>query len=338
MKKYLILWCLCLSAMPRAQARQERIASLGYLGDITDVDTPTRAGVALIGGGGDVAGAFQWMIERSGGGNVVIVRASGNYLYNRTIDSLGKVQSVETLLINSRELADHPETAEVIRKAEMLFIAGGDQSNYMNYWRGTQTAAAINYLLNEKKAPVGGTSAGCAILTGLYYSGENGSASASALENPYDPLVTLYNNDLLNPPFLKHVISDQHYVTRKRQGRHVVFMGRIIRDWKLFPNGIAPDEKTAVCIDENGHARVFGEGKAYFLRTHPKRPPEQCATGKPLHWKAKRQAIEVYEIQGAPQGHGHFSVSDFEISKATGGKRYYWWVENGLLKLKEKTR
>ncbi|PGH38751.1 MAG: cyanophycinase, partial [Candidatus Nephrothrix sp. EaCA] len=90
------------------------------------------------------------MIERSGGGNVVIVRASGNYLYNRTIDSLGKVQSVETLLINSRELADHPETAEVIRKAEMLFIAGGDQSNYMNYWRGTQTAAAINYLLNEK--------------------------------------------------------------------------------------------------------------------------------------------------------------------------------------------
>lgn len=332
MKRYLLLWLLFLPVMLQAQVPEKRIASLGYVGNIKDVTRRTRGGVVLIGGGGDVAGAFRWMIKRSGGGNVVVLRASGKYLYNKKIYSLGRVRSVETLLINSRKLADNPKVAQVIRNAEMLFISGGDQSDYMRYWRNTQTAAAINYLLNEKKVPVGGTSAGCAILSGLYYSGEKGSATAASLLNPYDSLVTLYNNDLLQVPFLKNVISDQHYVVRKRQGRHVAFMSRIILDWKIFPNGIAPDERTAVCIDENGQARVFGSGKAYFLRTDSLRPPEQCASGLPLQWNANSQAIQVYEIQGTRKGNGHFSVSDFQTSKAKGGKWYFWWAEDGLLK------
>lgn len=325
----MILFFISISVYVQAQ---KRVASLGFTGDTTDVKTKTSGGVALIGGGGDVPGAFQWMIKKSGGGNVVVIRASSNYLYNRTIDSLGKVASVETLLINSREVANDPEVERVIRNAEMLFISGGDQSNYMNFWRGTKTADAINYLLNVKKVPVGGTSAGCAILTGLYYSGETGSATAEALKNPYDTLVTLYNNDLLHPPYLKNVISDQHYVARKRQGRHMAFMARIIAEWKIFPKGIAPDERTAVCIDENGQAQVFGEGKAYFLSTDAKHAPEQVAPGKPVQWKANNQAVKVYELQGAPQGNGHFSVVDFSAAKAKGGKWYFWWVENGLLK------
>jgi cyanophycinase-like exopeptidase len=331
MRRYIVLFLMSLSVSLQAQ----RVASLAVTGDTTDVSTPTRGGVVLIGGGGDVPGAFRWMIDRSGGGNVVVIRASSNYLYNGTIDSLGKVHSVETLLINSRELANDPEVERVIRNAEMLFITGGDQSNYMNFWRGTKTAAAINYLLNEKKVPVGGTSAGCAVLTGLYYSGESGSATAAALKDPYDSLVTLYNNDFLQPPFLQHVISDQHYVARKRQGRHMAFLARIITDWKIFPKGIAPDERTAVCIDENGQARVFGEGKAYFLITDSLRPPEQCAPGKPVQWKAGKKAVKVYEVQGSPEGNGHFSVADFDVSKAKGGKWYFWWIENGILKGKQ---
>lgn len=328
MKQYLILFFLSITVATQAQ----RVASLGVTGDTTDVSTPTRGGVVLIGGGGDVPGAFRWMIDRSGGGNVVVIRASSNYLYNSTIDSLGKVHSVETLLINSRELANDPEVERVIRNAEMLFITGGDQSNYMNFWRGTKTAAAVNYLLNEKKVPVGGTSAGCAVLTGMYYSGETGSATAEALKDPYDSLVTLYNNDFLQPPFLQNVISDQHYVKRKRQGRHMAFMARIIQDWKVFPRGIAPDERTAVCIDENGNAQVIGEGKAYFLITDAGHPPEQVSPRKPVQWKANRQAVKVYELQGTPEGNGYFSVADFDASKAKGGKWYFWWVENGILK------
>lgn len=309
-----------------------RPGSIGITGDITDVQRPTRAGTVLIGGGGDVPGAFRWMIERSGGGNVVVIRASGNYLYNKVIDSLGKVQSVETLLINSRELANNDTIASILRNAEMLFISGGDQSNYMRYWRDTKTEEAINYLLNVKKVPVGGTSAGCAILTGFYFSGENGSATADALKNPYDSTVTVYNNDFLHAPFLKNIISDQHYVARKRQGRHVVFLGRIYKDFGVLANGIAPDERTAVCINEEGIATVIGEGNAYFLK--PLKKPEIIEGGRNIQWSGRQKAIKVYELKGSPSGNGSFSIKNFRNASAKGGRWQWWWVEDGNLQMK----
>ena len=128
-----------------------RPASLGIVGDAVDVTTNVDGGVVLMGGGTDVQAAFKWMIERSGGGDVVIIRASGTNAYNPFVYGLGKVNSVETLKIDSRELANNDTVANIIRNAEMLFIAGGDQSNYMKYWKGTKTQDAINYLLNKKK-------------------------------------------------------------------------------------------------------------------------------------------------------------------------------------------
>ncbi|HEY8971485.1 MAG TPA: hypothetical protein VIM64_20415, partial [Puia sp.] len=89
-----ILFCAALVCSGRLMSQRiipGRVACIGFTGDTTDVVTPTQGGVALIGGGGDVPGAFKWMIDRSGGGNVVVLRASGNYLYNGTIDGLGKV-------------------------------------------------------------------------------------------------------------------------------------------------------------------------------------------------------------------------------------------------------
>jgi beta-aspartyl-peptidase (threonine type) len=254
------------------------------------------------------------------------------------MNSLGKVHSVETLLIDSREMANRPEVARVIRNAEMLFIVGGDQSNYMNFWRGTRTSEAINYLLNVKKVPVGGTSAGCAVLTGMYYSGEGGSATSAILENPYDSIVRLYNNDFLEPPYLRNVLSDMHFLARHRQGRHVAFLSRIIKDWKVFPKGIAMDEKTAVCIDEKGDATVFGTSSAYFLLTDPARPPERCLPGKPLEWNNGGKAIRVYEIPGSATGNGHFSVSDFAGSKATGGRWWWWSVTDGKLRQQQEEK
>ncbi|MGN6420256.1 MAG: isoaspartyl peptidase/L-asparaginase [Pseudobacter sp.] len=312
-----------------AQTKNTTGPSLKLSGDPADVTTPTKGGVVLIGGGGNVDAAFKWMIDRSGGGDVVVIRASGDYLYNDDIAKLGKVNSVETLLIDSREVANDEKVATTIRNAEMLFITGGDQSNYMNFWRNTKTSEAINYLLNTKKVPAGGTSAGCAVLSGFYYSGETGSATSEITMDPFDKNVTLYNNDFLQPPYLKNVLTDQHYSQRMRQGRHITFLSRIINDWKLFPKGIAPDERTAVCIDEQGNAQVIGEGKAYFISTDPAAAPERIKPGVPLQWLAGRQAMRVYEIQGSAAGAGYFSVSDFDPAKAKGGIWYWWWVDKG---------
>ncbi len=307
-------------------------ALLGIVGDTSDVTVKTQSGICLIGGGGDVPSAFKWMISRSGGGDVVVITASGNADYNKDIYELGGVNSVETLNITSHDLGDNDTIANIIRNAEMLFIAGGDQSRYMNFWRGTKTQEAINYLLNVKKVPVGGTSAGCAILSGIYYSGEEGSViSDEVLNNPYIPGVTLYNNDLLRAPFLQNVITDQHYLTRKREGRHISFMARIIKDWGIFPEGIAPNERTAVCIDENGSAVVFGDSKAYFIYSDEKNPPEKVIQGEPLEWICNKKALHVYEIQGSDTGAGNFSVADFDADKASGGIWYWWWAADDKL-------
>ncbi|NLR65924.1 cyanophycinase [Chitinophaga varians] len=336
----LTITAICFSACDGGDKAPKTIpgrpASIGIVGDTADVIKPVTGGVALIGGGGNVDGAFRWMIARSGGGDVVVLTASANAGYNVDIDSLGKVNSVETLNITSRELANNDTVARIIRNAEMLFIAGGDQSRYMNNWRGTKTAEAINYLLTEKKAPVGGTSAGCAVLSGLYYSGEGGSAvSDSVLANPYDTLVKVYNNDFLHAPYLSGVISDQHYVKRGRQGRHVTFMSRIITDYGIFPMGIAPDEKTAVCIDEHGVATVFGVSKAYFIQADSLKKPELCVKGQPLQWNCNGQALKVYEIPASATGNGRFPLSAGDTTAPAGGTWYWWWVENGVLKTRQ---
>ncbi len=316
-----------------AQSRSSKSASMGIMGDTADVKTTVKGGVALIGGGGAVNNAYKWMIERSGGGDVVVITASGNDGYGKDLFKLGGMNSVEILDITSRESADNDTVAGIIRKAEMLFLAGGDQSRYMRFWRGTKTLEAINYLLNVKKAPVGGTSAGCAVLGYLYYSGEKGSAvSAETLADPYNENVTIYRNDLLQPPFLQNVITDQHYLARKREGRHVGFLARIITDWAVLPKGIAADERTAVCIDDKGTAKVFGESKAYFIITDKNKKPELCEKGKPLSWYAKGKALKVYEIQGSDTGCGSFSLPDFNQASASGGNWFWWYVQNGELK------
>jgi len=318
--------------LPQLPAGKPRPASIGLIGDTANIDVPVTGGIVLMGGGTDVQSAFRWMIDRSGGGDVVIIRASGTDAYNSFVYNLGTVNSVETLKIDSRELADNDTVAEIIRNAEMLFIAGGNQANYMNFWRGTKTNDAINYLLNNKKAPVGGTSAGCAVLSGFYYSGENGGiVSADALANPFNNKVTVYNNDFLHAPYLQNVITDQHYLARGREGRHLVFLGRIANDFQVFAYGIAADEKTAVCIDEEGIATVFGISKAYFIIQDLTKRPEQFSEGKVVTWNQNEQALSVFEIEATVTGSGSFNVANFSKSEAIGGKWYWWWIENGIL-------
>src|ERR1700756_1862239 len=68
-------------------------------GNPNDMQTKTRAGFALMGGGDDLDEAFKWMCERAGGGDFVILRASGDDDYNPYIQGLCKLNSVATLIL-----------------------------------------------------------------------------------------------------------------------------------------------------------------------------------------------------------------------------------------------
>jgi len=304
--------------------------SIGITGSVEDVSVPTEYGVVLMGGSTDVDEAFQWMIERARGGDFVIIRASGSTGYNDYIKELGELNSVETLLIDSREKALDKKVGQRIREAEALFIAGGDQANYVNFWTNSEVSSALDYLLKEKKVPLGGTSAGCAVLSEFVFDARMGTITTEeALKNPYDPLVSL-SKSFIDIPYLKNTIADQHYTKRERQGRHVAFLARMSTDYNIkSPKGIGVDEKTALCIDTYGNSKVFGQGSVYFIWANQK--PEVCQQGKPLTWNLNQTAVNVFSFPGSPEGTNAFSLKIWpeRLAPMQPGN---WYVDQGALK------
>ena len=339
MKKVLILFYLnsfYLLSFSNAQ-------SLGRVGSISDVVTTCTAGTVLMGGGSDVDAAYKWMINRSGGGDFVVVRATGTNAYNSYIYGFGGANSVETFLVASVAMANDSSIVQAVRKAEAIFFAGGDQNDYISYYKGTALGAVFDYLANVKHAPIGGTSAGCAIQSYIYYDGITNVISPDALANPYASGTGIHYNDFLHNPFLSNTICDTHFLTKGgttsngitgRQGRSMTFLARMIKDQNLVDvKGIACAEATAVCIDENGIGMVVGTGKAFFLKQWCA-APETCITGVPLTWNS---GAKVYVINGPgnlttlPAANRSLNLTDWIT--AAGGTYEYWTVNNGLLTL-----
>lgn len=236
--------------------------------------TPTGSGkqvLVLMGGGEDVDEAFKDMFRHAGcdvagtGGtplDVVIIRTSGADGYNPYLNELGKrvdgsscVDSVESLVIKTQAAAnDVQNVVNRVSNADVLFIAGGDQSTYVKLWSGTALETAIKNLVG-KKVPVGGTSAGLAVLGAVDYTGENGSiTSAEAMANPYDPKLTLSTQFLSTLPYMAGTVTDPHLYERDRMGRLVTFMARMGKggfgtDWSTA-RGIGVTEATALVVTD----------------------------------------------------------------------------------------
>jgi len=301
-------------------------ASYQYLriGNKNDIQTRPVPGIAMMGGGSDLDEAFRWLCQKGNGGDFLILRASGSDAYNSYIDGLCKLNSVATLILSDRQAAQDPAVSAIIRQAEVVFIAGGDQANYIRSWKDTPVQDAINADLAEGK-PIGGTSAGLAVLGEFVYGAlgdpPDGSAlvSADVLPNPYSERVTLIRG-FLKVPHLENLVTDSHFAKRNRLGRTLVFLARIMQDgWSKSPREVAIDEKSAVLVEPDGKGTVLGSGKgAYFLR--PTQEPQTCKQGEPLTF----QGISVYRV---PAG-GHFDLASWT---GDGGTAYSLSVEKGKI-------
>lgn len=243
---------------------------------------PASPTMVLMGGGPDVDDAFKWMINKGGGGNFVVIRSRGTDAYNPYIYAMGGVTSVETIIIPSREAASDPFVIARIQGAEALFIAGGDQSDYVKFWKGTPVQTAIEALAG-RNIPIGGTSAGMAVMSKFAFAAMSGTiTSDAALANPYDKSVTL-ERDFLTLRDMGGLIVDPHLVERDRMGRLVTFMARIVNDgWAGSVHGLGVDVETALLVD-GGNATRVGAGSVYFLRTVGL--PEICKPKTPLTYR-----------------------------------------------------
>jgi cyanophycinase len=237
-----------------------------------------------MGGGGDVDAAFRWFITKAGGGDLVILRTSGSNAYHDYLfTKLGGVDSVETLVFHDRRAASDPRVLAIIARADGIFLAGGDQSRYVNFWQDTPVAAALNAHVRAGK-PLGGTSAGLAVLGEFAFAAlEPGDlTSAIALPNPYDFRITLTRN-FLELDLLRGVLTDSHFMPRQRLGRSLVFLARLMAEHNP-PHliGLGVDEKTALCVDPDGTARVFTAGSGQVWLLVPTQAATVLAPRKPL--------------------------------------------------------
>lgn len=280
---------------------------------------PSKPSLVLMGGGPNVDDAFQWMINKSGGGNFVVIRAKGADAYNSYIYAMGGVSSVETIVIPSRDAANDPFVIDRIKGAEALFIAGGDQGDYISEWQSTPVQEAIQELAS-KNVPIGGTSAGLVVM-GLYvFTALNGTISSTdALSNPFDEAITLGRN-FIDLPYMNGLITDAHLDTRDRMGRLITFMARIVNDGRTsMMRGIGLDVETALLIDDGIVSRM-GVGSAYFLQTIGE--PEVCELEKPLTY----HDISVQRLSG----NGKFSMRHW-AAIGDGTTNYSISAINGVL-------
>jgi cyanophycinase len=281
-------------------------------------------GAALLGGTGDVDDAARFLCRHSHGGELVVLRASGTDAYNPYFHQLCPNNSVTTLLITSAEGAANPTAIQHLHDAHAIFIAGGDQSNYVKFWPGP-LLREINAAI-ARGVPIGGTSAGLAVLGQFVFSARHDTiTSPEALANPFDPKLTLDRN-FLSIPALRGIITDSHFSARERMGRTVAFLARIRHDgWADPARGLGIDQATAVLVEANGKATVVGEGSAYFLEMA--REPERCAPGEPLSVRD----VKGYEIRGESPANG---AAYFNLKSWTGprGSPFTINVENGTMK------
>ncbi len=254
----------------------------------------TQFMLALMGGGGSVDAAYQAIAAHAGGGHIVILRAvaddsfdpeDGDYGVSFA-NKWGPVSSAETITFHNRKAAYDPRVLAAIRGADGIFVAGGDQGNYIRYWKGTPVQEALNAHVHADR-PIGGSSAGLAILGHYSYPCLDGISLESkvALADPFNSSVML-ESDFMHFRGLEHAITDSHFSARSRLGRSIVFLARLNQGQArpaIFGLGI--DEKTALLVDGAGIARLAAGSAGSAWLTVLTEPASTLTRGQPLTLK-----------------------------------------------------
>ena len=299
------------------------------VGNPTDAHTKPQSGYALMGGGSDLDEAFQWLCNKANSGDLLVLRATGTDAYNEYIRKLCHLNSVATLVIPNRDAANDPFVEKKIRSANAIFLSGGDQANYINFWQHTPVQSALNDAI-ALGVPIGGTSAGLAVLGQYIYSAQGDQPNdpnldaKTALADPFSPRITLVQG-FLNIPILKGIVTDTHFAKRDRMGRLLVFLARLSQpNGKPLPapgnqiRGIGVEEGSALLVEPDGRATVVGRGSAYLI--DPSHGNGIPAPNTPL-------TFAPYAVQKISSGH------TFNLKTWSGeATRYTLTVKDGVIR------
>ncbi len=227
----------------------------------------------LIGGGGEKdsenswnQAAYKWAVDQSENKKVAFISyyEESDWLPNYFINQCGAVFA-KNFKIDDLSLADQQATYDSLIKYDVIFLKGGDQSNYYNTYKNTKTQDAIQFVF-DNGGIVCGTSAGLAVMSNIIYAALGSSAQPDiCIENPQNSDITL-RDDFLN--LFPGYIFDSHFTRRLRFPRLLAFMA----NWKINHGqsiiGIGVDEMTAMTIDENNIGTAYGIGSINIYQAY----------------------------------------------------------------------
>lgn len=222
---------------------------------------PVSGGLLLMGGGDRNVDAMKWFFAKAGNGHIVVISASyGQEIGEEFYKEIGGIQSAEIFVFHARSQAYDKKILDRLRKADGIFIAGGDQARYVRYWRGTPVAEILDAHVAAGK-PLAGTSAGLAMQgEKLYGAMDDGSIkSPQALADPLGPANTI-EGDFLHLALLKGIVTDTHFKERERLGRLFAFVAKaqIGLDPALPAMlGLGVDESAALAVEPDGTGRIY---------------------------------------------------------------------------------
>jgi cyanophycinase-like exopeptidase len=221
---------------------------------------PPEPLVVLMGGGVEVDRASIRFVEAARGGDVLVLRASGSTesytsYFSSELPLDPAPASVTTLLLDDPSLADDESVLCRIRGAEAVWLAGGDQADYLVRWPDAVRDALHDAV--DQGAAVGGTSAGAMAFAGFAFDAAAGSVtSEEALAAPNAGVVHLTLSPFA-PEALEDVVVDTHFVARDREGRMLAFLAWAVVNGLGAPRGLGLDEGTALIVEPDA-ASVTG--------------------------------------------------------------------------------
>ena len=258
----------------------------------------------LMGGGAEADPAFTARAYPvNNGGDIVVLRVSGGngyqtYMHNRLVQQLPpelqtalQPNSVETLVVDTRSKANSDYVAQAVSRANIVWMAGGDQSQYISLWRDTALSAAVK-LAYGRGAVIGGTSAGMVVSGQWMYDPGVQSAvtSAQAVADPFRANMII-STGLFDLPLGLNLVPEPHFANRDRMGRLVAFTARARANKRsALVFGVGLDEGTAMWIDKDGVGSFFRQtgtaGNGYVLREDRRATDlAQLLPGQPLIYR-----------------------------------------------------
>ncbi len=267
------------------------------------VDGSDRRGwIVPVGGNEEKAGnaaILRRFVELSGGEDaaIAIIPTASNLAdtgqrYERLFLEFG-ARRADAIPWGERSEADDPERLKRLEAASGIFLTGGNQLRLTTILGGTPVAKAIRRR-NARGVPVGGTSAGAAILSEhMIAFGEEG-ATPRAGAATLVPGLGLTNR----------VVIDQHFRQRDRLGRLLTALA-----YNPFAIGIGLDEDTAALIDPDDRIHVLGAGAITIVDTAElgyssiataHRGEPVCVTGIKLHILTSGASFDLHKRLPTP--------------------------------------